>query len=79
MAIRASSLTKIKDAFEVGDMVLVANGTVFTTAKWPAFKPNFYVSIMVVSAKHPRHELLLSAGKRSRSMVNDQLCVRYYC
>lgn len=64
--------------FAVGDLVLVTYGTVFKSAKWPAFRPKFYGLANVLKAQHPCYELFSLTGEQFRQLVHACRFVRYY-
>lgn len=56
--------------YNVGDMVWVAKGRAIGPMKMRAFQSPWYRPCKVVSAKHPRYELITSNGKVSREAIH---------
>ena len=53
--------------FEVGEYVLVANGTALSaTVKWPSFSSKYFGPCKIVRARHPRYHLVSEHGRYSR-------------
>lgn len=65
--------------FDVGDELLVENGTDFNNnRKRAAFDSYFYGNIRVIKAVYPRYELISSAGRITRKQIPSQKLVSYW-